>query len=254
MTPANTPLLWHTGDGGTIAVRHASHPRALRIRLTVGANGARVSYPRGTPLARVNAFIQSKGPWLERTVARLGLDERSPGLRAGVKANISLRGQIVPLHWHIADRAAVQLDEWGVHVHMPAPHDDVALLGARGLLRAFLEAQLRGDVQQWLPDCCASLGHRPQAIRVRILKSMWGSLDARDRMTLDLSLALAPPAVLRYVVVHELCHLIERNHSTAFWRHVGSLDTDWRSHRTWLRSNGQAMKQQLDQLLGSASE
>lgn len=253
MLHTDGPLLWHTGDGRTIAVRHASHPRASRIRLTVGANGARVSYPRGTPLARVNAFIQSKGPWLERTVARLGLAAPPPGLRAGVAGSVSLRGQSVPLHWHEDPHAVVQRDELGLHVHMPAPHDDVALLGARGLLRAFLETQLRSDIQQWLPGCCASLGHSPQAIRVRTLKSMWGSLDSRNRMTLDLTLALAPPAVLRYVLVHELCHLIERNHSAAFWRHVTTLDADWRSHRAWLRSHGQAMKQQLHQLLGSAT-
>lgn len=254
MVRGNALLLWHTGDGRTIAVRHASHPRAVRIRLTVGASGARVSYPRGTSLVRVNDFIQSKGPWLERTVAKLGLAEPSPELRAGAAYTVNLRGQAAPLHWHTAEYATVHCDGLGLHVHMPAPHDDIALLGARGLLRAFLETQLRGDIQQWLPGCCALLGGAPQAIRVRPLKSMWGSLDAHDGMTLDLSLALAPAKVLRYVLAHELCHLLERNHSAAFWRHVATLDADWREHRAWLRIHGQAIKLQLRQLLGAASE
>ena len=98
---------------------------------------------------------------------------------------------------------------------LPAPHRR-ALEAARGLLRSFLEAQMRRDVSRWLARHCPQLGVAPNALRIRPLKSLWGSLDTRDRVTLDLALALAPPAALKYVVVHELCHLRIRNHSRAF--------------------------------------
>lgn len=247
-------MQWRTRDGRTINVRHASHPRSVRIRLTVGATGARVTYPRGTALARVHDFIQRQGPWLERTFEKLGLTEPAPELRAGVAHAMTLRGQPVDLTWRFADRAAICAAGQGLELALPAPHDEVALLGARGLLRAFLETQLRADIQQWLPACCAALGRTPTAIRVRTLKSVWGSLDARDRLSLDLSLILVPAQVLRYVLVHELCHLHERNHSAAFWNHVAGLDPAWRQHRAWLRSNGAAMKQHLGLLLGTATE
>ena len=91
----------------------------------------------------------------------------------------------------------------------------------------------------------------PVAVRVRPLKSLWGSLDTRDCMTLDLALALAPPAALKYVVIHELCHLKIRNHSPRYWNLVGSLYPDWKEQRVWLREKGHALKAELARLIGS---
>ena len=90
---------------------------------------------------------------------------------------------------------------------------------------------------------------RRAPIRLRPLKSLWGSLDTRDRVTLDLALALAPPAALRYVVVHELCHLRIRSHSPRFWALVERLYPDWREQRDWLRVHGQALKAELIRLI-----
>ncbi|MCB1575588.1 MAG: M48 family metallopeptidase, partial [Xanthomonadales bacterium] len=86
-------------------------------------------------------------------------------------------------------------------------------------------------------------------VRIRPLKSLWGSLDTRDRVTLDLALALAPPAALKYVVVHELCHLRIRNHSRRFWSLVETIQPHWQEQRDWLRVNGQALKAELGRLI-----
>ena len=81
------------------------------------------------------------------------------------------------------------------------------------------------------------------------MKSLWGSLDTRDRVTLDLALALAPPAALKYVLVHELCHLRIRSHAPRFWALVASILPNWKEQRDWLRINGQALKAELSRLV-----
>jgi predicted metal-dependent hydrolase len=86
------------------------------------------------------------------------------------------------------------------------------------------------------------------------MKSLWGSLDTRDRINLDLALALAPPAALRYVLAHELCHLKVRNHSPRFWAHVESIFPDWREQRDWLRQNGATLKAELDRLIADVAD
>ena len=86
-------------------------------------------------------------------------------------------------------------------------------------------------------------------MRVKPLKSLWGSLDSRDRITLDLALALAPLEALKYVVVHELCHLRYRDHSPRFWALVGSLYPEWRDQREWLKTRGHALKAELARLI-----
>ena len=53
---------------------------------------------------------------------------------------------------------------------------------------------------------------------------------------------LAPPAVLHYVAVHEVCHLVEHNHQPAFWALVERLMPDYREHRLWLRRNGNSLR------------
>jgi predicted metal-dependent hydrolase len=69
-------------------------------------------------------------------------------------------------------------------------------------------------------------------------------------VSLDLALVLAPPAAFEYVLVHELCHLLQRNHGPRFWREVEARAPDWRVQRTYLRGEGMGLKSQLRVLLG----
>jgi predicted metal-dependent hydrolase len=134
---------------------------------------------------------------------------------------------------------------------LPRPHGKSTLPAARALLRSFLEAQIRRDVSRYFARYCPELGRAPTAVKLRPLKSLWGSLDTRDRVMLDLALALAPPAALKYVVVHELCHLRIRSHSPRFWALVEKLYPEWREQRDWLRVHGQALKAELTRLIQS---
>ena len=80
-----------------------------------------------------------------------------------------------------------------------------------------------------------------QRITIRDQKTRWGSCSARGTLSFNWRLMLAPPAVLDYVVVHELCHLTHMNHSPAFWALVESVCPDYRIHRKWLKEHGQEL-------------
>ena len=64
-------------------------------------------------------------------------------------------------------------------------------------------------------------------------------------MRLDLALVLAPPAAFEYVLVHELCHLLQPNHSPAFWAEVAQRCPDWSTQRDLLRARGRPLKAAL---------
>ena len=68
-------------------------------------------------------------------------------------------------------------------------------------------------------------------------------------MALDLALPLARPAAFEYVLVHELCHLLQANHSPRFWREVEARFPDWRREREYLRGEGRTLKARLRGLL-----
>ena len=82
------------------------------------------------------------------------------------------------------------------------------------------------------------LGLRPRSLAIRDQRTRWGSCSSRGALSFNWRLVLAPSGVLRYVVVHELCHLEELNHSSAFWRLVGDALPGFESERTWLRRHG----------------
>ena len=75
-------------------------------------------------------------------------------------------------------------------------------------------------------------------ITLRQQKTRWGSCAANGNLNFNWLLILAPPEVLDYVVVHELCHRREMNHSQAFWKEVEKILPDYRERQKWLKDNG----------------
>ncbi|MHB8470782.1 MAG: M48 family metallopeptidase [Gaiellaceae bacterium] len=82
------------------------------------------------------------------------------------------------------------------------------------------------------------LGVRYERIEIRDQRTRWGSCSTRGTLSFNWRLVLAPFEVLDYVVVHEVCHLREANHSRRFWQLVESRRPDWRVQRDWLREHG----------------
>jgi predicted metal-dependent hydrolase len=243
-----------TASGNSIMVLKAAHPRARRLRLTVTPKGARVSYPHGTHPAQVNAFLRSHAEWLEKKLAELNLTvDPVPPLRLGYATEFPLRGETMTLDWAEGPYPRIEPSVTGLTLVIPRPHTR-ALPIARGLLASYLEGQMRRDVSRWLATYVPLLGLAPTALKIRPMKSLWGSLDTRDRINLDLALALAPSAALRYVLVHELCHLKVRNHSARFWAQVANLYPDWQEQRDWLRVNGGMLKGELDRLVADVAD
>ena len=77
-----------------------------------------------------------------------------------------------------------------------------------------------------------------QRIAIRDQRTRWGSCSAQGTLSFNWRLVLAPYDVLDYVVVHELCHIREPNHSPRFWALVADRRPNWREHRAWLREYG----------------
>lgn len=81
-------------------------------------------------------------------------------------------------------------------------------------------------------------GGRYTSITVRDQKSRWGSCSSRGTLSFNYRLIFAPPVILDYVVVHELCHLTHMNHSKDFWNKVASVMPEYEIHREWLKKHG----------------
>ena len=82
------------------------------------------------------------------------------------------------------------------------------------------------------------LGTTANKIRIKDLKTCWGSCCENGNLSFSWRLILAPPVVLEYIVVHELCHLIELNHSKKFWELLNNIFPNKDYSIKWLKKNG----------------
>lgn len=101
-------------------------------------------------------------------------------------------------------------------------------------LRAQARLLITERVQFYAPRIGVTYGK----ITIRSQRTRWGSCSSKGNLNFNCLLALVPPEVLDYVVVHELCHRIELNHSDRFWSAVADIMPDYQIHRKWLKENG----------------
>ncbi|MCQ1536426.1 M48 family metallopeptidase [Methanosarcina sp. KYL-1] len=94
------------------------------------------------------------------------------------------------------------------------------------------------EVKGHLTAYSEKLGITPPAFKVKHQKRRWGSCSADNVLRINFQLMMAPPGQLEYVVVHELCHIKEKNHSPRFWKLVGELMQGYEVHRKELKKEG----------------
>jgi predicted metal-dependent hydrolase len=111
-------------------------------------------------------------------------------------------------------------------------------LDPRGVSELEARRAARELVTMLVDEESAALGVEPGCIQIRDQRTRWGSCSAGGNLSFNWRLVLAPFEVLDYVVVHEVCHLREANHSRRFWRLVETRRPAWREQRDWLNEHG----------------
>lgn len=93
----------------------------------------------------------------------------------------------------------------------------------------------------------ARIGVSYGKVTIRNQKTCWGSCSGKGNLNFNCLLMLAPPEVADYVVVHELCHRLEMNHSQRFWELVERELPDYRERRRWLKENGSVLMRRMQE-------
>jgi hypothetical protein len=204
--------------------------------LQVDHRGARVAVPLRTPLGEVERFVHSHGRWLlERLQARAAAPP-VPVLDVVEGATIPLLGRPLTLRLHEG-----RTTRWRA---LEGDTEELLLPIAVDPLRALLRA-LQARALSWyggrVEEYCHRLALPMPAVRLSNARTRWGSCSSRSGIRLHWRLIHLPPALIDYVVAHEVAHLVEMNHSPRFWAVVERLYPDWRGARASLRKAAAAL-------------
>ncbi len=193
-----------------------------------------MTIPRHGSMKDAAEFLRKKGPWIERTWRRM--ESRLQAVKpCEFGTEVWCRGAKVVIRSEPdGDRMRVLL---GTEFCGVARVDED--------LRGIVECRLRQIADVELPLCVNILGaiHKSpvRRVTVRDQKSRWGSCSRRGTISLNWRLAHVPDEVRNYVIVHELMHFREMNHSPRFWAHVREACPDFEQHERWLKEHGRTM-------------
>ena len=104
-----------------------------------------------------------------------------------------------------------------------------------------LAEQARDDLMTRAVRFAPMVGVSFGRVTIRCQKTRWGSCSSEGNLNFNCLLMLAPPEARDYVVIHELCHRLEMNHSPQFWAEVGRVCPDYRAQKRWFKENGGAI-------------
>lgn len=116
----------------------------------------------------------------------------------------------------------------------------------RAKLETYYREMAREAVDERARYFSAQLGLNYNNIRIKEQKTRWGSCSGLGNLNFNWKIVMAPPDIIDYIVVHELCHLVHMNHSKDFWSLVECQIPDYKLRKKWLRENGFRLRLALE--------
>jgi predicted metal-dependent hydrolase len=216
------------------AVEYVRERRARRYILRVRRDGSlRVTIPRGGSRREAEAFLARHRQWADRERRRVAAAHAPREWYAG--DTILLGGEPAVLHVEPQSRGHV-LRLGGCEVAVDDPDGNVRT-EAELALRAIAARDLVPRIHVLASRHALALGR----VSIRNQQSRWGSCSRRGTIALNFRLVQTPPGVCDYVLLHELMHLRQPNHSRRFWRLVQEVCPGFRAAERWLREEGRSL-------------
>jgi hypothetical protein len=208
-----------------LSVRESRRARRLILRV-LPPHTLELVVPRGTKPHEVAAFVQEHRRWIER--ARGEIAARYPIGHDRLPTRIELPS--VRQTWQVRYRhepiAKPRCHAAGEVLDVRTRDADHR--GAAALLRSWLLDQARTFLRPWLMREAEVVGRHPKGIQVRLQRTRWGSCSSVGNISLNAGLLFLEPPLVRYLLIHELCHLFSLNHSQRFWRYVERYEPTYR--------------------------
>lgn len=217
----------------------------MRIIVTLGK--VEVVAPPKAAEHRIHQFVQAKQQWIIQTLAKIeahSLHHKSlaPAVY-GHGAEVPYQGASYKLAVRPSKLKRIKIEfaeQFIAHVPEALMIEEHSAAIKDALIR-WMKKQSKTQVEHWVKQHAERKQLFPQTIKIKTQKSRWGSCGIHNDININWLLIIAPPEILEYVVVHELCHIKIRNHSAHFWALVGEHLPDYQQRRQWLKKHGSSL-------------
>ena len=193
--------------------------RRKTVEITVDGGGVRVAAPARTPDSELRAVVRKRAPWILRHASEAMLEAAPKRFVSGetlpyLGRNVRMVVTTGDVRW-----PEVRLDHWRFRIVVPESMDDVVRFESirRAVVRWYrvrAAERLPASVERWWPRL--GRGERSRVL-VRDQRQRWGSCSPDGTLRFNWRAMMLVPALIEYIIVHELAHLTHRNHSPNFW-------------------------------------
>lgn len=209
--------------------------RTRRMWLRVSRWGrVEVVVPARHSAAGIARFVSENRAWIRRTLRDFER-EYGPAPRLVLPTRLVLRatGATWTVQFRRTPGAVPRLREASERLVIEADHLAPETWGP--LLRQWLQQHAKQELVPWLEAVANEMGVRFRRAQVRGQRTRWGSCSEAGTISLNYSLLFLPPRLVRYLFIHELCHLRQLDHSPRFWAKVERFSPQWRRAERELR-------------------
>lgn len=214
-----------------IEINRLVRSRRKTLSLIVESDGTlTVRAPLRMKEAVIRRFIEAKADWIKQKQARVQ-EEALPSRQYVDGEAFLYLGQEIPLRIIPKGKPALVMDRVFKLTRSARPQ-------AESCFEAWYKKQARAVLSERVEYFAKLHGFRVGKIRISSARTRWGSCSSKETLSFTWRLVMAPLEVIDYVVVHELCHLNEMNHSRTFWARVEAILPDYKARRKWLKDNG----------------
>jgi len=216
-----------------------SKKRRKTISLHIKEDGKIVIYtPYCTPKWEIEKFIEEKESWIIGKIS-----EREKRTKEVEKTFLSgekflYLGEWYPLEIQESSNRGTPLTlAFGKFI---LSHDRIG--EARDLFCHWYKKEAKEKITERVDHYGNRFQLLPEGIKITSARSRWGSCSRDNRLSFSWRIIMASLTIIDYVLIHELVHIREKNHSQKFWNYLESVLPDYRKHRSWLRENGHLLQ------------
>lgn len=194
-----------------------------------------IAAPYYTPLHEIDRFVREKQNWINKTILKQTEIANQSKAREYIDGEMFYYlGQSYPLEVFFEPFEKAGIVFWKDCFYLNAQEN-------KDLRKHYFVSWYKKKAQEYIHQRVDFLGRmlkfNYENIRITSAQSRWGSCSGDNHLAFSFRLIMAPPEIIDYVIVHELIHIKEKNHSPKFWKRVESVIPEYKKHRRWLKEN-----------------